>query len=75
MKEWWLGGVKFQKATMFPPGFEPGTFCVLDRCDNHYTMETRFCLFQSSQYSFSDHTSVHGWLLSPTFSCDAQTDA
>ena len=19
------------------PGFEPGTFCVLGRCDNHYT--------------------------------------
>ena len=19
------------------PGFEPGTFCVLSRCDNHYT--------------------------------------
>ena len=25
---------------MFPPGIEPGTFCVLDRCDNHYTTET-----------------------------------
>ena len=21
------------------PGIEPGTFCVLDRCDNHYTTE------------------------------------
>ena len=21
------------------PGFEPGTFCVLSRCDNHYTTE------------------------------------
>ena len=22
------------------PGLEPGTFCVLDRCDNHYTIRT-----------------------------------
>ena len=22
------------------PGFEPGTFCVLGRCDNHYTTLT-----------------------------------
>ena len=28
------------KTILFPPGFEPGTFCVLDRCDNHYTTET-----------------------------------
>ena len=26
---------------MFPPGIEPGTFCVLGRCDNHYTTETQ----------------------------------
>jgi hypothetical protein len=25
---------------MFPHGIELGTFCVLDRCDNHYTTET-----------------------------------
>ena len=25
---------------MFPPGLEPGTFRVLDGCDNHYTTET-----------------------------------
>ena len=25
---------------MFPPGIEPGTICVLGRCDNHYTTET-----------------------------------
>ena len=25
---------------MFSPGIEPGTFCVLDRCDNRYTMKT-----------------------------------
>ena len=25
---------------MFSPGIEPGTFCVLDRCDNHYTTKT-----------------------------------
>ncbi len=29
-----------KKQNMFPPGIEPGTFCVLDRCDNHYTTET-----------------------------------
>ena len=25
---------------MFSPGIEPGTICVLGRCDNHYTTET-----------------------------------
>ena len=25
---------------LFSPGIEPGTFCVLDRCDNHYTTKT-----------------------------------
>ena len=25
---------------MFSPGIEPGTFCVLDRCDNRYTTKT-----------------------------------
>ena len=25
---------------MFPSGIEPETFCVLGRCDNHYTTET-----------------------------------
>ena len=28
--------------SLFPPGFEPGTFRVLDGCDNHYTTETSF---------------------------------
>ena len=27
---------------MFSPGIEPGTFCVLDRCDNHYTTKTSY---------------------------------
>ena len=27
---------------MFSPGIEPGTFCVLDRCDNRYTTKTRY---------------------------------
>ena len=27
---------------MFSPGIEPGTFCVLDRCDNRYTTKTRW---------------------------------
>ena len=31
-----------QKDAMFSPGIEPGTFCVLDRCDNHYTTKTRY---------------------------------
>ena len=26
---------------LFPPGIEPGTICVLGRCDNHYTTETK----------------------------------
>ena len=32
---------------MFPPGIEPGTFCVLGRRDNRYTTETSstLCLF------------------------------
>ena len=29
-----------QKVAMFSPGIEPGTFCVLDRCDNRYTTKT-----------------------------------
>ena len=28
------------KTILFSPGIEPGTFCVLDRCDNHYTTKT-----------------------------------
>ena len=31
---------KQEKKVMFSPGIEPGTFCVLDRCDNHYTTKT-----------------------------------
>ena len=27
---------------MFSPGIEPGTFCVLDRCDNRYTTKTSY---------------------------------
>ena len=29
-----------RETNMFPPGFEPGTFRVLGRRDNHYTTET-----------------------------------
>ena len=29
-----------KKVAMFSPGIEPGTFCVLDRCDNRYTTKT-----------------------------------
>ena len=29
---------------MFSPGIEPGTFCVLDRCDNRYTTKTHWHL-------------------------------
>ena len=29
-----------KKFAMFSPGIEPGTFCVLDRCDNRYTTKT-----------------------------------
>ena len=28
------------KGKLFSPGIEPGTFCVLDRCDNRYTTKT-----------------------------------
>ena len=31
---------KVNKMNLFLPGIEPGTFCVLDRCDNHYTTKT-----------------------------------
>ena len=31
---------RYKKKDVFSPGIEPGTFCVLDRCDNHYTTET-----------------------------------
>ena len=30
----------WKKIAMFSPGIEPGTFCVLDRCDNRYTTKT-----------------------------------
>ena len=30
-------GDKKKKPEKVLPGFEPGTFCVLGRCDNHYT--------------------------------------
>ena len=36
---------------MFPPGIEPGTLCVWNTCDNHYTTETLiatpFCLINN----------------------------
>ncbi len=34
--------VKEKKNNMFSPGIEPGTICVLGRCDNHYTTETNY---------------------------------
>ena len=30
----------YENKRMFSPGIEPGTFCVLDRCDNRYTTKT-----------------------------------
>ena len=36
----YLRYVEFEKKGMCLPGIEPGTFCVLDRCDNHYTIST-----------------------------------
>ena len=35
---------------MFPPGIEPGTICVLGRCDNPYTTETRYYLINDLDY-------------------------
>ena len=32
--------VRPRGINMFPPGIEPGTFCVLGRRDNRYTTET-----------------------------------
>lgn len=32
-----------KKKKLVSPGFEPGTFCVLDRCDNQLHHETIFC--------------------------------
>ena len=29
-----------KRKKLFSPGIEPGTFCVLDRCDNRYTTKT-----------------------------------
>ena len=29
-----------KEENMFSPGIEPGTFCVLDSCDNRYTTKT-----------------------------------
>ena len=39
---------------MFPPGIEPGTICVLGRCDNHYTTETSDQLIFRTVTSFLD---------------------
>ena len=36
--------VMCQKNLLFSPGIEPGTFCVLDRCDNHYKWHQKFTL-------------------------------
>ena len=33
---------KQKKVKKFPPGIELGTFCVVVRCDNHYTMKTSY---------------------------------
>ena len=30
------------RGILFPSGIEPETFCVLGRCDNRYTTETRW---------------------------------
>ena len=30
----------WETQNLFSPGIEPGTFCVLDRCDNRYTTKT-----------------------------------
>ena len=41
--QFWLNDkakTKSKKDTLFSPGIEPGTFCVLDRCDNRYTTKT-----------------------------------
>ena len=41
------------RRSLFPPGFEPGTFRVLGERDNHYTTETRPKVWTSrGQYSF-----------------------
>ena len=37
------------KKIIISPDFEPGTFCVLDKCDNHYTTKT-----QTERKTFSD---------------------
>ena len=34
--------------SMFPPGFEPGTFRVLGERDNHYTTETLSLVYRVS---------------------------
>ena len=35
------------KVKLFPPCFEPGTFCILGDHDNHYTTETTNLLVPS----------------------------
>ena len=35
---------------MFTPGFEPGTFRVIDRCVNQYTTTTSVLLLTSLDY-------------------------
>ena len=38
----WIGLYRRRVSKLFSPGIEPGTFCVLDRCDNRYTTKTRW---------------------------------
>ena len=48
-----------EKNVLFSPGIEPGTFCVLDRCDNHYTTKT--CWLQMEElwcHTYSEHNYV-----------------
>ncbi len=36
----WINLTQSVNKKLFPPGIEPGTICVLGRCDNHYTTVT-----------------------------------
>ena len=49
----------WEEVTLFPPGFEPGTFRVLGERDNHYTTETTWATVPSD--IFKNCMFEHTW--------------
>ena len=61
-----------RKKRMVRPGFEPGTFCVLDRCDNQLRHRTASRIFRELNNTHS-HDQVHTCPHTP-FKLNSQRD-